>query len=244
MMAKDPYNASETVYFPIYDGHGNNVALISRDGSGGFTVSNRRSYDAWGIVRDGSASGEPYPRYCADLGHVQDDESGLVYMRARYYEPWTGRFVSEDFTRDGWNYFTYADNNPVLFVDPNGRSAWAGLSWWMKAIHAFALGAGVAVGIHLGHMAWERIWESALNGPDRKDAKDNLDLQMHIHDNVFAEAIKKGCAGVFELALMEGLGIKLTTSCGSVGLTFAVGFFIGFITAFYGDMIQQMIADI
>gem|GEM_PF-6689855 len=34
--------------------------------------------------------------YCANLGHKQDDESGLIYIRARYYEPGSGRFISQD----------------------------------------------------------------------------------------------------------------------------------------------------
>ena len=63
----------------------------------------------------------PKARYCANLGHVQDDESGLIYMRARYYEPWTGRFVSEDPGRHGSNWSVYADNNPVAKVDRSGR---------------------------------------------------------------------------------------------------------------------------
>jgi RHS repeat-associated protein len=59
--------------------------------------------------------------YCANLGH-QEDETGLVYMRARYYEPTTGRFISEDPARDGVNWYLYADGNPVNRVDSSGRS--------------------------------------------------------------------------------------------------------------------------
>jgi RHS repeat-associated protein len=43
------------------------------------------------------------------------------YYRARYYDPQTGRFVSED--PIGFigtiNFYSYAINNPVLFVDPS-----------------------------------------------------------------------------------------------------------------------------
>jgi RHS repeat-associated protein len=57
--------------------------------------------------------------YCANLGH-QEDETGLVYMRARYYEPTTGRFISEDPARDGVNWCLYADGDPVGKVDAYG----------------------------------------------------------------------------------------------------------------------------
>ncbi|RIJ94279.1 MAG: hypothetical protein DCC45_12960 [Armatimonadetes bacterium] len=36
------------VSFPLYDGHGNMIATLSRSGSGSFAVSNARSYDVWG----------------------------------------------------------------------------------------------------------------------------------------------------------------------------------------------------
>ncbi|HMS56820.1 MAG TPA: RHS repeat-associated core domain-containing protein, partial [Fimbriimonadaceae bacterium] len=70
-----------------------------------------------------SGSGEPFQRYCANLGHVQDEESGLIYMRARYYEPWTGRFVSEDSARDGKNWYIYCNNDPLNYIDRSGQNA-------------------------------------------------------------------------------------------------------------------------
>ena len=88
-----------------------------------YALGDQRSYDAWGGVRAGNAAGEPNARHVANLGHLTDDESGLVYMRARYYEPGTGRFVSQDPARDGLNWFVYADNNPIDYSDPSGRSA-------------------------------------------------------------------------------------------------------------------------
>jgi RHS repeat-associated protein len=108
------------VFFPIYDGHGNQIATLSRNGSG-WTVNDRRTYDAWGGVRQGAQTGDPKGRYAANLGHVQDDESGLIYMRARYYEPSTGRFVSEDPANAGLNWFVYAGNSPTTNVDVEGK---------------------------------------------------------------------------------------------------------------------------
>jgi uncharacterized protein RhaS with RHS repeats len=40
-------------------------------------------------------------------------------MRARYYEPSSGRFISEDPARYGHNWHTYCGNDPINFADPN-----------------------------------------------------------------------------------------------------------------------------
>lgn len=109
--------SSTTVVYPLYDAHGNMIANVNTSG----TLADGRYFDAWGnIIGSGSATGEPKGRYCANLGHVQDDESSLIYMRARYYEPGTGRFVSEDHSHQGWNLFSYCNGNPVDRVDPSG----------------------------------------------------------------------------------------------------------------------------
>ncbi len=108
------------VGFPIYDAHGNMTATLARSNSG-YQVNNQRSYDAWGAIRQGTATADPKNRYCASLGHQQDDESGLIYMRARYYEPGSGRFVSQDPVADGLNWFTYANCDPVDQTDVTGK---------------------------------------------------------------------------------------------------------------------------
>jgi RHS repeat-associated protein len=102
--------------------HGNAKALLNRSGSS-FSTTAWRHYDVWGSLRAGSALGGASQRCCANLGHVADDESGLVYMRARFYEPWTGRFVSENPAMDRRNWHVYANNSPVVSNDPDGMSA-------------------------------------------------------------------------------------------------------------------------
>lgn len=46
----------------------------------------------------------------------------LSYYRARYYDPTTGRFLSEDPTGfvAGLNFYAYVFNNPMINVDPEG----------------------------------------------------------------------------------------------------------------------------
>ncbi len=116
------WGSSGTTYeYPVYDAHGNTVALLKRSG-GGYLVSDRKSYDPWGNLRKGDMA-TPKQRYGGNLGHITDDESSHVYMRARYYEPWRGRFISEDPARDGLNWQIYANNAPTVFADPSGSAA-------------------------------------------------------------------------------------------------------------------------
>ena len=56
-------------------------------------------------------------RYC---GEYYDEESGLIYLRNRYYDPTTGRFITEDPARDGMNWYVYCGGNPVNRVDSSG----------------------------------------------------------------------------------------------------------------------------
>lgn len=57
------------------------------------------------------------------------DESGLLYMRARYYDPQLRRFISADpepvdpQTQANFNRYAYASNSPFRFYDPSGREA-------------------------------------------------------------------------------------------------------------------------
>lgn len=59
-------------------------------------------------------------------GHVNDPDTGLVYMQARYYDPSTGKFLSVDpvVPRLGdvfnFNRYAYANNNPVTNIDATG----------------------------------------------------------------------------------------------------------------------------
>jgi len=60
------------------------------------------------------------------IGERHDDETGLIYLHARYYDPVLGRFLQAD-TWDPTipgvdvNRYAYAGNNPVMASDPSGR---------------------------------------------------------------------------------------------------------------------------
>jgi RHS repeat-associated protein len=65
-------------------------------------------------------------------GHELDQETGLHFMRGRYYASSVGRFLSEDPSGAGLNLYAYAGSNPANYSDPSGkilvRSIGGGLS--------------------------------------------------------------------------------------------------------------------
>jgi RHS repeat-associated protein len=69
------------------------------------------------------ALGTP-PKGPGYTGHVNDPDTGLVYMQARYYDPEMGRFLSVDpLTSTSAGRYQYANDNPYRYVDPDGRQA-------------------------------------------------------------------------------------------------------------------------
>ncbi len=73
-------------------------------------------------------------------GHITDTDTGLLYMNARYYSGTQGRFLSQDSAVNSLggdrqmqqrlladpqqlNTYSYARNNPVKYVDPDGKQA-------------------------------------------------------------------------------------------------------------------------
>ena len=65
-------------------------------------------------------------------GEPQDPASGLTYLRARYYHPALGRFLTPDaivpdvLNGQAWNAYAYVYNDPINLVDPSGYAPWDG----------------------------------------------------------------------------------------------------------------------
>ncbi|WP_066456821.1 RHS repeat-associated core domain-containing protein [Anaerotruncus rubiinfantis] len=93
--------------------HGDVQHLLSSTG----TVLINYRYDGFGNQLDAVATDTNPFRYC---GEYFDRETGTYYLRARNYDPFIGRFITEDPVRSGLNWFIYCDNNPILLTDPSG----------------------------------------------------------------------------------------------------------------------------
>ena len=98
-------------YF-TYDGLGSTADLTN--GSG--TVTGTYSYDVFGAVRAQTGGGENVWQF---TGEQRDADSGTYFLRARYYDPATGRFLGRDPLNIG-NRYSYVGNNPTNRIDPYG----------------------------------------------------------------------------------------------------------------------------
>ena len=106
----------------LYDGLGSVIGEVNSSGQ----ITARNLYDVYGQQRGGDGSPTTRHKFCGALGHTTDDlsdESGYIYMRARYMDPVTGRFISEDPGRNGSNWYAYANCSPVNSVDRDGKCA-------------------------------------------------------------------------------------------------------------------------
>ncbi len=107
------------VYVYLYDGHGSITALSDESGK----ITDTYSYDAFGNLLKSTGRTSNNYRYC---GEQFDSTTGLYYLRARYMDTSTGRFISMDsyqgntFEPDTLHKYLYANSNPITYSDPSG----------------------------------------------------------------------------------------------------------------------------
>lgn len=100
------------------DGSKNVRAEVSSTGA----VTAAFRYRAYGQLAQSTTNGPTYLGLASQLL----DPSGLYYMRARWYEPTTGRFITHDpiqgdaGTPTSLNSYGYAASNPLMNSDPTG----------------------------------------------------------------------------------------------------------------------------
>ena len=108
-----------TAYAYVKSLQGDILAILDENGN---TVVSY-GYDAWGAplwctgeLAETLGSVQPF-RY---RGYVFDEETGLYYLRSRYYNPRWGRFVNADGAIIQKNLFAYCSNGPIVGYDPSG----------------------------------------------------------------------------------------------------------------------------
>ncbi len=92
-------------------------------------VAAARNFDPFGVPL-GPDGGHPF----GYTGEPWDSQAELLYLRARYYQPVTGRFLSKDpwkgdhLQPQSLNAWGYVESNPINRADPSGR-CWGALSF-------------------------------------------------------------------------------------------------------------------
>ncbi len=141
------------------DSNGNLVATVASEG-GTAKADSLLLYGAYGSV-DSEASGN------AGVGlksngnsfgsYYADPETGLLYARARYYDPASGQFISRDPVEGEarlpitWSAYQYGRYNPYRYTDPNGEcDSWRDCG---TKIAGYAIGFAVLPTVELAKSA-------------------------------------------------------------------------------------------
>ncbi|WP_444998447.1 RHS repeat-associated core domain-containing protein [Aliikangiella sp. IMCC44359] len=111
---------SEGAQFYLFDALGSPVNLTKTDG----TVQASYQYDAFGNARSQTGTSANVFGF---TGHEKDEESGLYYFKARYYDPTLGQFLTQDAFEGmsdlppSLHKYVYAYGNPTVYTDPTGH---------------------------------------------------------------------------------------------------------------------------
>jgi len=133
------YDSDALARFYLQDGVGSIAALTGPNGQ----IVRTLDYDTFGAAYIGGGTETTF----GFTGEQYDQETGLIYLRARYYDPTLGRFISQDPYSGSMpepqsqNGYAYVGNNPVTFVDPLGL-----VNWWDATVAVIGI-VGSSVGL-------------------------------------------------------------------------------------------------
>ena len=137
-------------------------------------------------------------------------------MKARYYDPSLGRFVSQDTAKDGVDWFAYCDNNPVNEADSDGKMAGVIAVILLAAVASFYAYVGNIIG-------YDWFLDTCIDSSDPP-----LPRKMLTLGGSLTADITGGTIGFLLRGAMYGSGIGFAALGGALGIAAIVGFIIGF----------------
>lgn len=115
------WRADDEFYFYNKDVKGSSTSILNQDGEA--VVSYQ-----YGDFGETQKQGDPsFLNEICYTGGIYDENTGLYYLNARYYNPENGRFLSQDTYRgetteaSSWHLYAYCANNPISQLDPSGH---------------------------------------------------------------------------------------------------------------------------
>jgi RHS repeat-associated protein len=147
--------ASGTSFYG-YDGHGNVRILTDTTGA----ITDRYDYDAFGNIISQTGS---TPNVYLYSGEQSDPNLGFYYLRARYLNPDSGRFLSLDplngmlFDPRSLHKYAYGSDDPVSRIDPSGKLS------YVEALAVVSIASGLAAA-ELSYLRVGNVQKAILAG--------------------------------------------------------------------------------
>jgi RHS repeat-associated protein len=153
----------DNIYYPITDHLGSITHIFDNKGLINNGLVEERSFDAWGRPRD-PITWQRYttnPSWFIDRGYTGHEhlfEFNIINMNGRLYDPLVGRMFNPDpilsdaTSSQAYNKYTYVNNNPLKYTDPDGNNPLAlivmgiiggAVNCYMNRSHIGDLGTGI-----------------------------------------------------------------------------------------------------
>ncbi len=160
-------------YHYVYTDHLGSILTVANSSG---NIEAEQSFDAWGRRRNPStwvllaptaATGLPAWLYRGYTGHEHLDEFGIINMNARLYDPVLGRMISPDnfvngaFASQAYNRYSYANNNPLKYIDPDGNNPIVAAILIAAALDIFSQ---VMTNEGFNNFSWSSLGVSVLMG--------------------------------------------------------------------------------
>jgi RHS repeat-associated protein len=173
--------SSSTVHYLQHDQLGSTRLLTDASG----LVVNSYTYPAYG-TRHATGGGNTPTTPFGYAGQYTDAESGLVYLRARYYDPATAEFITLDpFVAGTRQPYTYALDSPTNLTDNSGADVCDNGNWGdlvlacKEVLYCGSVSDCIGVANDLEAAQQQLVDDLVNNGSDcQKVAHDRHDLQL------------------------------------------------------------------
>ncbi len=136
-----------------FDYRGSTVAITDSN----CNITDTFTYDTYGKLTTRTGTTKTPFLYNGRDGVITEDDTGLIYMRARYYSPALRRFVNADIVAGGidnagtLNRYAYCNGDPANGIDPLGLSA-----------ERVGIGASMGAGFGISETTRRRIYNEAI----------------------------------------------------------------------------------